>query len=73
MKINVGDTSGCLEIIGDCNETIAETKEIVKQLAENEWNKFSEWDYGNDFKFYQPALFVGCYSLCCGVDYKQVC
>ena len=52
MKINVGDTSGCLEIIGDCNETIAETKEIVKQLAENEWNKFSEWDYGNDFKSY---------------------
>lgn len=21
------------------------------------------YNYGNDFKFYQPALFVGCYSL----------
>ena len=55
MSINVGDISGCLEVISDCSDTIADIKEISREIAEKEWNKFSEWrkwDYSGDFKSY---------------------
>lgn len=53
--MNIGDISGCLEVIGNCDETIADIQEISRKLAEKEWNKFSEWerwDYSGDFKKY---------------------
>lgn len=55
MSINVGDISGCLEVISDCGDTIADIKEISREIAEKEWNEFSEWkkwDYSGDFKSY---------------------
>ena len=53
--MNIGDISGCLEVIGNCDETIADIQEISRKLAEKEWNKFSEWrrwNYSGDFKTY---------------------
>lgn len=55
MSINIGDISGCLEVISDCSDTIADIEEIFREIAEKEWNKFSEWrkwDYSGDFKSY---------------------
>ena len=55
MNINVGDVSGCLEVIGDCSDTITDIKEIFRKMAEKEWYKFSEWHnlwYFGDFKSY---------------------
>ena len=55
MGINIGDISGCLEVIGDCSESSVEIQEIIKMMAEREWNLFSEWyrwGYSGSFKTY---------------------
>lgn len=53
--MNVGDISGCLEVIGDSSKTNIELHEIVREWAEKEWNNFSKWEkrnYSGDFKMY---------------------
>ena len=55
MGIKVGDISGCLEVISDCNNTIADIKEEFRKMAEKEWNKASELDkqgLSRNFKSY---------------------
>lgn len=53
--MNIGDVSGCLEVIGNCAEANFDLQDIVKEWAEKEWNKFSDWskwDYNGNFKTY---------------------
>ncbi len=52
MDINIGDVSGCLEVIGDCIEAEKDLQETLYQWAEEEWCKFDNWySYENsDFK-----------------------
>ncbi len=51
-NINIGDVSGCLEIIGDASESEYDLQETISQWAEDEWRRFDNWysfDSG-DFK-----------------------
>lgn len=36
-NLNTGDISGCLEVIGICNEVENEIKEVMQQWAQEEW------------------------------------
>lgn len=59
MSINIGDISGCLEVIGDWSDTIADIEEIFREIAEKEWIKFSEWrrwNYAGNFKTYYRLI-----------------
>ena len=41
--VNVGDVSGCLEIIGDYSEAEYEVRKIVTTWAKSEWEQFDKW------------------------------
>ncbi len=53
--MNIGDVSGCLEIIGDYDDANQDLKDIIRAWAEEEWNRFPDWYklfYDGDFKTY---------------------
>lgn len=55
IDMNIGDVSGCLEIVGDCDEVEIDLKTTIMEWAAQEWNKFSTWHryaYGGSFKNY---------------------
>lgn len=55
IYMNIGDVSGCLEVIGNCDDVELEIQDLVRTWAENEWNKFSDWNayfYSGNFGTY---------------------
>ena len=51
MDINIGDVSGCLEIIGDCVEAENDLQESINQWAQEEWCKFDSWYLSENLSF----------------------
>lgn len=50
MEMNIGEVSGCLEVIGDCTESEMDLQETIYQWAEEEWNRFENWYSTYDLK-----------------------
>ncbi len=42
-KLNIGDKSGCLIVVGEFDESEKELKEKIKYWAEQEWNNSDNW------------------------------
>lgn len=54
MKIR--DKSGCLEVIGSCDEVENDLQEMIAKWAEEEWNKFSDWERWDKYGFEQMSF-----------------
>lgn len=52
MELKIGDKYGCLEVIGGCEEAEADIAPIIKQLAEEEWNKYEYSCHNRIYYFY---------------------
>ena len=60
--MKIGDKSGCLEVIGSCNEVENDLQETIAKWAEEEWNKFSDWERWDKYG-YEQMSFKSYYEL----------